>query len=235
MYNTCIRVAPSDNFKVIIAFAMIWPLASTSDATVIEFDPGGKATVSEHSPVDQSTTSPKPSPSNAQIQELRELTRTVAVRFSGEPGVRKAGLDALTFVEVFEALIAAESGFDPKAVSPRGAQGLGQLMPDTATDLKVDDPFDPHQNLIGSARYLTGLMSNFGSLELALAAYNAGPDRVKEHKGVPPFAETKAYIAKIFKQSGIETPADQPAAAQPVSVPINKEQPLQGEISVWEF
>lgn len=210
-------------------------LAVPSSATVLEYDSDGKLTVTEQKTEVAAVRPDTPRVVTAERSRLKELSRTVAVRFSGEPGVRKAGLDALTFVEVFEALIGAESDFDPNAISPKGAQGLGQLMPDTANDLKVSNPFDPHQNLIGSARYLTGLLSEFGTLELALAAYNAGPQRVKEHKGVPPFAETKAYISKIFRQSGLEAPAEQPAAAKPVSVPVIKEQPLQGETSVWEF
>lgn len=221
--------------RVAFGLCMLCAFSIPASATVLEYDDDGKLTVTEQK-TEVAAVKPNASrPETAERARLRELSRTVAVRFSGEPGVRKAGLDALTFVEVFEAMIGAESDFDPDAVSPKGAQGLGQLMPDTASDLKIADPFDPHQNLIGSARYLTGLMAEFGTLELALAAYNAGPERVKEHKGVPPFPQTKAYIAEIFRQSGLDAPAEQPVAAKPASVPINKEQPLQGETSVWEF
>jgi len=208
---------------------------TAASATVLEYDDDGKLTVTEQKTEVASIRPELPRTETSDRTRIKELTRTVAVRFSGEPGVRKVGLDALTFIEVFEALIGAESDFNPNAVSEKGAQGLGQLMPDTAADMKVSDPFDPHQNLIGSARYLTGLMSEFESLELALAAYNAGPGRVREHKGVPPFPETRAYIAKIYSQTGLAKPAVEPAEVKPASVPINKEQPLQGETSVWEF
>lgn len=92
----------------------------------------------------------------------------------------------------------AESGYRPDAVSPAGAQGLMQLMPGTAQGLGVQDPFDPAQAVDGAARLLAGHLRKYqGSVPLALAAYNAGPGAVARHGGVPPYAETQAYIAKI--------------------------------------
>ena len=130
------------------------------------------------------TSSPKLRYQLAQkANRLRELARTVAVQYAGSVGVRKAGLDALTFIEVFESLIQRESAFNPLAVSEKGAKGLGQLMPDTAREMGVNDPFDPHKNLIGSAKYFTQQLQRFGKLELALADYNAGPERVKQYGG----------------------------------------------------
>ena len=204
------------------------------NATVIEYDVDGKLTVTETAPKVASLPTTK-DVQTLQVQNLRKLTRTVAVRYSGEPGVRKANLSALTFIKVFEALIEAESGFDPNAVSEKGAMGLGQLMPDTAQELNVSDPFDPHQNLIGSAQYLTRQLLEFGSLKLALAAYNAGPGRVKEHGGIPPFPETQNYIAKITKKGGLNVLTPKPTSEPQTTAPINKEDPLKGETSVWEF
>lgn len=91
-----------------------------------------------------------------------------------------------------------ESGFDPRAVSPAGAQGLMQLMPATARGLGVSDSFDPAQAVDGAARLLRDLTQRFGSTELALAAYNAGPGAVIRYDGVPPYAETRNYVRSIM-------------------------------------
>jgi cell wall-associated NlpC family hydrolase len=94
------------------------------------------------------------------------------------------------------AVATVESGFDPRAVSPAGAQGLMQLMPATAAGLGVN-AFDPAQAVDGAARILAGNLREFGSLPLALAAYNAGGGAVRQHGGIPPFAETQAYVPKV--------------------------------------
>lgn len=99
--------------------------------------------------------------------------------------------------DLFLRLVQRESGWNPGAVSHKGATGLAQLMPGTAKKLGVDIA-DPHQNLEGGARYLRMMYDKFGSWKLALAAYNAGPGAVEKHGGIPPFAETKAYVKAIL-------------------------------------
>ena len=99
--------------------------------------------------------------------------------------------------DLFLRLVQQESGWNPVAVSTKGATGLAQLMPGTAQKLGVDID-DPHQNLEGGARYLRMMYDKFGSWKLALAAYNAGPGAVERHDGIPPYAETENYVKAIL-------------------------------------
>lgn len=129
--------------------------------------------------------------------EVEDLILDVALAHAGHPALRRAGLTAGQWHAFFRSNIAVESAFDPAARSHVGAVGLGQLMPATARDLGVD-PHDPIQNLHGSARYLLAQVERFGSLELALAAYNAGPEAVARHASVPPYAETRGHVRKVM-------------------------------------
>jgi soluble lytic murein transglycosylase-like protein len=99
--------------------------------------------------------------------------------------------------ELFLRLVQQESGWNEAAVSAKGAIGLAQIMPGTAAALGID-PTDPVQNLDGGARYLRTQYDRFGNWRLALAAYNAGPDAVAEHRGIPPYAETQSYVKAIL-------------------------------------
>ena len=99
---------------------------------------------------------------------------------------------------LLRAIIHAESAFNPNAVSVKGAQGLMQLMPGTASDLGVNNPFDANQNIRGGAQYLSGLLKQFnGDERLAAAAYDAGPQNVQKYNGVPPFDETRVYVERV--------------------------------------
>lgn len=99
-----------------------------------------------------------------------------------------------------KAVVANESAFDPRATSPAGAQGLMQLEPATALELGVADAYDPGQNIEGGTRYIRGLLDRFhGDTALALAAYNAGPGAVEKYGGIPPYAETRAYVDNVLE------------------------------------
>jgi len=141
----------------------------------------------------------------AALQSASGLRSTTAV-----PGSGALAANAVPYADLFSqaaaryglppALLAAvarvESGYDPSAVSPAGAQGLMQLMPGTAQGLGVD-PFNPAQAIDGAARLLSRDLRDFGSLPLALAAYNAGAGAVRQYGGIPPYAETQAYVPKV--------------------------------------
>lgn len=97
------------------------------------------------------------------------------------------------------AVVMAESAGDPSAISTAGAQGLMQLMPGTSASCGISNPFDPEQNVDCGTRYLHGLLQRYNNnVELAVAAYNAGPGAVDEYHGVPPYAETRAYVARVL-------------------------------------
>jgi hypothetical protein len=114
-----------------------------------------------------------------------ELIRVAAAKYA---------LDPLLLANV----MAAESNYNPRAISRKNAQGLMQLMPETSSRLMVKNPFDPAQNIDAGAAYLKQMLNRFaGNVELALAAYNAGPDRVVQYGGIPPFRETQDYVRRI--------------------------------------
>src|SRR5437879_935540 len=126
----------------------------------------------------------------AQIVEIEAHIRDVAVRYDIPP-------------ILVAAIVEAESEFNPRAVSRRGAQGLMQLMPDTASSLQVSDSFDPYENIEGGVRHLRRLMDRYrGDLPLVLAAYNAGEQAVVVYRGVPPFPETRRYVSRILRRIG---------------------------------
>lgn len=128
----------------------------------------------------------------ASIPAFRGSYRGVYLE-TAKAAARKHGIPE----DLFLRLVQQESGWNPGAVSPKGATGLAQLMPDTARLLRVDIN-DPKENLEGGARYLRMMYDRFGSWRLALAAYNAGPMAVERHDGIPPFRETQNYVRAIL-------------------------------------
>ena len=123
--------------------------------------------------------------------------RLIATRYQDHPALARLDLTPAEWSAFFQAMIKVESNYTQGAVSQAGALGLAQLMPGTADYLNVD-PADPIENLDGGARYLLEQMAAFGSLDLALAAYNAGPEAVRKYGGVPPYAETQSHIVKVM-------------------------------------
>ena len=117
--------------------------------------------------------------------------------------------------DLVNSVIHAESGFNVRAVSPKGARGLMQLMPGTASQLGVRDAFDAQANVTGGSRYLRELLERYNfDLVKALAAYNAGPQRVEQYRGVPPFRETRAYVARIVRDYNTKKTAQEKAEKQ---------------------
>lgn len=160
--------------------------------------------------IDHYEEAPVPSPA----PPATRVATPVASRSVGFPGRPQTNLPPANLNEVVNeasgryrldpdlvnSVIKAESGFNARAISPKGAQGLMQLMPGTASQLGVPNAFDPKANVDGGTRYLRELLERYNfDLVKALAAYNAGPQRVEQFGGVPPYHETRAYVARIVK------------------------------------
>ena len=141
-------------------------------------------------------TAPRPTPAIPRPEILAALQST-AHRYGGHPALRHAGLSVSEWLTLFQANIEIESAYRPNALSSVGAIGLGQLMPATAAQLGVD-PHDWQANLDGSARYLLAMLARFGIPELALAAYNAGPDAVTRYRGIPPYFEAQNHVRRVM-------------------------------------
>lgn len=169
--------------------------AQPARAQVMEVGPSGVALISGPSVITLEGAQPIASP--------RPVTKRPPASLAAEPVLRAAGELSGLSPSLLEAVAYVESRFRQDAVSAKGAMGMMQLMPGTARELGVD-PSDPAQNAQGGATYLRQMLAMFDDdLELALAAYNAGPSAVVRHRGVPPFAETRAYVAAVLEYLAI--------------------------------
>jgi soluble lytic murein transglycosylase-like protein len=164
-------------------------------------------TAPDPAPPTPSLLSPPPVPSAATRKptpppSLDELVTSASTRYRMDP-------------DLVNSVIRAESGFNVRARSPKGAQGLMQLMPGTASKLGVSDAYDPRANVDGGTKYLRQLLEKYNfDLVKALAAYNAGPERVEQFGGVPPFHETRVYVARIVRDFNRKKAAQEKLAHQ---------------------
>ena len=160
---------------------------------------------------------PTPAETHAAMAARSETAKFESVR--SEPALNEVVNSASAAYhldpDLVNSVIHAESGFNARAVSPKGARGLMQLMPATASQLGVNDAFDPQPNVEGGSRYLRDLLERYNfDLVKALAAYNAGPLRVEQYQGVPPFRETRAYVARIVHEYNTKKIAQEKEAKQ---------------------
>jgi Transglycosylase SLT domain len=155
----------------------------------------------------------------AEITGITESQETIAPELKPQPSlteiVSSAGDKHQIDPDFISSVIRAESNFNPHARSPKGAQGLMQLMPDTASRLGVTNAYDAAANVNGGTQYLRELLIKYnGDAVKALAAYNAGPGRVQQYHGVPPYRETRAYVARIVKDFNQKKLAQKKASAK---------------------
>ncbi len=147
-------------------------------------------------------------------EEVFPAAPAPALRVPYAEQIRGAALKYGVDEDLIVSVIAVESSFDPRAVSPKFARGLMQILPETAARFGVTDILDPAQNIDAGTRYLKELLALYNQdLALALAAYNAGPDRIVQYGGVPPFPETRSYVKRV---TGNLRQRKQPAAAAPM-------------------
>jgi len=148
------------------------------------------------------------------LTPIAKVTAPIATKPNLQEVIQGASEKQLLDADLVNSVIRAESGFNPHAVSPKGARGLMQLMPGTASTLGVTDSFDPEANVQGGTQYLRWLLDRYNyDLPKALAAYNAGPHRVEQYHGVPPYSQTRAYVARIIRDFNRHKLAERRATA----------------------
>ncbi|MDA8432726.1 MAG: lytic transglycosylase domain-containing protein [Nitrospiraceae bacterium] len=210
---------------IVVLIAAVLLYASPSSADIYRYVDENGVVCYTDSPMGKKT-----------VRVLREKKLSGRPELSGGPQRPAEGRDYSTYVQqaatkyeiepdLIKAVIKTESNGNHRAVSRKGAMGLMQLMPSTANDMNVVNPFNPEENIEGGTRYLRSLLEKFnGDLTLALAAYNAGPKTVEKYRSVPPISETRQYVRKImalFKGKGnysFTSAAQENATPQPVPI-----------------
>lgn len=166
---------------------LLMPVAYAGDTADYQLRLPGSADYRLHQP--ESPRISEAERKQARREALGKLPFSAQIEAAAEAG----GIEP----ELLHAVVHAESAYNPRAVSPKGALGLAQLMPSTARMYGVSDALKPADNLRASARHLRDLLDDFGDIELVLSAYNAGAGAVRKYGGVPPYAETRAYVPKV--------------------------------------
>jgi soluble lytic murein transglycosylase-like protein len=184
--------------------ACLWLAGSEAQATIYIYQvPGGGRVITDHVMHNKYYKLVRTSTNIKGMGALLASKNTDAIL--ADPSaydeiIKKVAMAHRVDVALIKAVVHAESGFNPRALSKKGASGLMQLMPETARRYGVLDPFDPAQNLSGGVLYLKDLLRIFNdNHRLAIAAYNAGENAVKRYKGVPPYEETRAYVRKVLR------------------------------------
>lgn len=191
---------PTRVHRVVLVLALLAPAAAAQAEIKIEVRPDGTKVMVNTGPAVAKPSAVQPSGAVPAVARpaARPAVRHAVARDRYLPMVEahsgRHGLDPRLVLAVIE----VESAYRPNARSHKGAIGLMQLMPATAAGLEVDDPYDPEQNLRGGTAYLARMLDRFGSVELALAAYNAGPEAVERYDGVPPYRETREYVRRVL-------------------------------------
>jgi soluble lytic murein transglycosylase-like protein len=202
-----------------------------SEDNYIEFTPEKIAEVEKIADLPAQSSNPDESPSTAQSNQPKNK---IAAASSGANAslspadlgemLAKAGREHNLDVDLLASLVKAESGGNERAVSHSGARGLMQLMPATAATLGVEDSFKPEENVRGGSVYLDSLLTHYhDNMALALAAYNAGPQAVDRYRGIPPYRETQAYVARVIHEFNRRVLARQAQARQAVAVTASAE------------
>jgi soluble lytic murein transglycosylase-like protein len=185
---------------LIIGVLACWSLPTPAEAQIYSWRDGSGTLVLSTTPQDPS----------AQVYVVRNSSGVRATRAAVNPRseayedlILRHAAEHDVSADLVRAVIQVESGFNPRARSVKGAMGLMQLMPATARELGVTDAYDPAQNIRGGVAYLKQLLTQFDSnVELALAAYNAGPGAVNRYGSVPPYRETRSYVIKVKDKAG---------------------------------
>lgn len=202
-------------FLIVIGAALVWP--SQADAQIYAWhDANGNLVLSDRHVTSETNVKTYAVPETPAFRSTRPVASR-QIREQYEPMVQEHARMQGLRADLVRAVIQVESGFNPRARSPKGAMGLMQLMPTTARDLGVRNAYDPGENIRGGTMYLRQLLDRYdGNEELALAAYNAGSGAVDRHgRQVPPFQETQEYVKKVGSVASIEAPVVAASAAAP--------------------